>query len=441
MVLEQTIHKVRNAGVTGAGGGGFPSHIKLKSQTELAIANGVECEPLLKTDYSYLHYNLKEVLEGLEVLMECTGSKQGYMAVNENNTELIENISILLKKYSAIELYPVGDYYPMGDEVILVREITGRIIPESAYPPDVGVVVNNVETLYNISQSLKGIPVTHKRVTVTGEVASPCVLNVPIGTSVSELVTHAGGSLIEDYALLEGGPNMGELIASDYTVNKITNAVIVLPRDHILVFQRMQDPGIQLQRSKSVCFQCRICTDICPRYLVGHELYPHKIMRSMNFGLDMDSATITSAFLCCECGLCETYACIMDLSPRYIARAIKKELRKQGVTNPNIRNAYNKNRPWRERRVPHSRLSQRLGVKPYENNINVLPEDLNPDRVSIQISNHPGRSAQPVVHPGTKINQGDMIADFEGTDMGVCYHASITGVVEEVTESMISIKR
>jgi Na+-translocating ferredoxin:NAD+ oxidoreductase RnfC subunit len=176
--------KIFNAGVVGAGGAGFPSHIKSLSKVEFVIANGAECEPLIHKDNELMVHFPKEIMEGLDLLIESTCAKKGYFGIKEKNVKAISSISKYLN--GRTELTKLGDFYPSGDEFELVYEATKRLIPPAGIPLDIGCVVNNVETLYNISLAKKDIPVTKKFVCVTGAVRNPSSFFVPVGTSLRE---------------------------------------------------------------------------------------------------------------------------------------------------------------------------------------------------------------------------------------------------------------
>ena len=438
--MEDIVKAVTDAGVIGAGGGGFPAHIKLSAQAEYAVANGSECEPLLQSDQMLMSQYPEEVVQGLKLLQKATGASQGILALKEKYQPAIEALSPLVEKEKDIRLHLLGDYYPAGDEVVLVYETTGRRVPEGGLPPQVGVMVSNVETLFNISRAVRGEVVTDKFLTVAGEVHQPKVIKVPIGTRAEQVIEWAGGVKIGEWAVLCGGPNMGELISPSAPVTKITNALLVLPADHSLVSRRQTGLSISLKRAKAACCYCRYCSELCPRYLMGHSLFPHKIMRSINLGLDEHMEVITSAFLCSECGLCESYACPMELSPRFIAREIKSLLSAKGITNPHLRNSFLRERGWEERRVPLDRLTARLGIRDYDKQLTVDLNTYSPSEVVVNLDQHTGAPSVPLVKKGDTVKIGQLIADIPKGRLGAKYHAPIAGRVKEVTSTSILIK-
>ena len=326
--------QLQNAGVVGAGGAGFPAHVKAGSRVEIVIANGAECEPLIHKDFELMVNFPERVVHGLALLMESTGAKQGILGVKEKNARAIEALkSVLPKNNSAnISLHLLGDFYPSGDEYILVYEATKRLIPPQGIPLDVGVVVNNVETLYNISRASEGIPVTEKFITVAGAVQKPASFLVPIGMSYREAIELAGGVSVKEYGVFVGGIMMGKLeFDLDHPITKTTAGFIVLPVEHTLI-QRKRQPEKAMHRiGKSACDQCSYCTELCPRYVLGYDVQPHKVMRSLGFSTTGENIWNQYAQLCCACGLCTLYACPESLFPKEACDKGKRDLKEQGI--------------------------------------------------------------------------------------------------------------
>ncbi|MGA1238142.1 MAG: hypothetical protein ACO34E_14915 [Limisphaerales bacterium] len=163
------IDLVHNAGVVGAGGGGFPANVKLASKADTIIANGAECEPLLHKDAVVMEEQSAAIVQGVELSMDATGATDGVIAIKAKNSHAVEAMQEACKGTRA-RVHLLGDYYPAGDEYDLVHEVTGRLIPAAGLPIQVGTIVNNVETLANISRAAAGHPVTHKTLTIAGAV-------------------------------------------------------------------------------------------------------------------------------------------------------------------------------------------------------------------------------------------------------------------------------
>ncbi|MDR3609330.1 MAG: SLBB domain-containing protein, partial [Ignavibacteriaceae bacterium] len=220
--------KIFDAGVVGAGGAGFPSHIKAGSRTEFVLANGAECEPLIHKDFELMVNFPDLIVRGLEKVIESTNAKLGYFGIKSKNADAVDAIKAQIGN-KKIRITELGDFYPSGDEYELVYSATGRLIPPAGIPLDVGCVVNNVETFYNIANAENGIPVTKKFLTVTGAVKKPSSFFAPIGITFRELIEHAGGATIKDFGIFVGGLMMGTLTFDlDQVVTKTTAGLILL---------------------------------------------------------------------------------------------------------------------------------------------------------------------------------------------------------------------
>src|SRR5580700_3745982 len=200
--------KVRQAGVVGAGGGGFPTHVKLGAQAETVIANGAECEPLLHKDAVIMEESAAELVRGMQLAMEAVGAREGVIGVKGKKKHAVEAVTAA-SKGTNVRVQLLGDYYPAGDEYDLVYNVTGKLIPPGGIPIAVGVVVNNVETFVNIAAANEGRPLTHKMLTIAGAVKNPVTIKVPIGTTYRQCVEYAGGLTTDDPVMCIGGLMMG----------------------------------------------------------------------------------------------------------------------------------------------------------------------------------------------------------------------------------------
>ena len=452
-MAHDLVAAVQAAGVVGAGGAGFPTHVKLAAQVDTVIANGVECDPLLQCDQRLMETRAVEMVRGVQLAMEATGATRGILALKASYTAARAALQRAVDQADGqldLSLLPMQSRYPAGDEFVLVYEATGRLVPETGLPLHVGCLVQNVQTLFNIARAEQGAAVTHRLLTVAGAVARPVTLWVPVGTSFGQVIDWAGGILpprwsqrtVEDYALVVGGPMMGRVAASlDEAVTKTVSGLLVLPRDNAVVRYMTRSRTSWVRRGISTCDQCRDCTYLCPRYLLGHELKPHEVMRAINYGLERPADQVTAAVLCCECRLCEAYACPLELSPMAYYVSIKEELRAQGWSNEVHKRADLAPHVMRDYRlVPTHRLVSRLGLTEWEAQICPLDEgNYQPARVSIPLQQHIGAPAQPVVNEGDSVSTGDPIARIPEGQLGAALHASITGRVSNVTQQAIEI--
>jgi len=434
MDRKEIIDKVRDAGVVGAGGAGFPTQVKLEAKVEYVIANGAECEPLLRIDQQLMVSQANKVIKGLELALEATGAKKGFIALKEKYKPAIEALqSRIQAQGSRIQLFILADFYPAGDEQILVYEVLKRIVPEGGIPLNVGVVVDNVGTLINIADAMEGKPVTHRYLTISGAVKRAKSVKVPVGMSVGEIIKLAEPR-IENFSVLDGGPMMGKLIENlDSPVMKTTTGLIVLPKDHQVIRNKTLEIRKILRRTM-LCMQCTDCTELCPRYLIGHSLKPHKIMRHVGYEMRKELNDITAAFLCSECGLCNLYACPFGLSPLRINQEIKKELTEAKVKNPH-KEAPKEAHPMIEyRKVPTERIISRIGVEEYNVDAPLEKREYRTNFVRIPLSQHVGARSVPVVKLNDKVKVGDLIADIPRGALGARIHASIEGKITDISD-------
>lgn len=432
--------KIFKAGVVGAGGAGFPTHIKSKSKVEYVLANGAECEPLLHKDLEIMVNFPSEIVNGMKLMIESTQAASGYFGIKTKNARAVDAIENELLETN-IEMCQLGDFYPSGDEYELVYAATKRLIPPHGIPLDVGCVVNNVETFYNINNAFNGIPVTEKFVCITGAVKNPCTCWAPIGTSFKDLIKFAGGTSVQEYGIFISGLLMGKLTFNENeTVSKTCAGIIILPKKHYMI-DRMNRPVESMNRiGKSACDQCSYCTEFCPRYLLGYDVQPHKVMRSLEFTTTGEAVWNQFADLCCSCGLCSLYACPEDLYPREACNQGKSFLKANGIKYEQPKPV--KVHPIKEgRRVPLKMLMKRLDVLDYNSDTFFRKEKPESEEVVIQLKQHVGKPAVPVVNENSQVNKNDIIADVDEGEMGALIHASISGTVKEITNEFIRIKR
>ncbi|PKM66508.1 MAG: proton-conducting membrane transporter [Firmicutes bacterium HGW-Firmicutes-2] len=437
------LQKIYEAGVVGAGGAGFPTHIKLNCEVEYFIINAVECEPLMHTDKHIIMNKGKEIILAVEEIGKLVGANQCIIAIKEKNTKEIKHLKEIIEALSSkITLFTMGDYYPAGDEQMMVYEITGKPIPEAGIPLDVGAVVSNVGSIVNIYDAMMDKPVVDRFLTVTGDVKNPTMINVPVGISVKACIEAAGGSALAEYAIIIGGPMMGTIIddheAENHFIKKMDGSLIVLPKDHFVVERKRKPIDKIINETKTACIQCRYCTDMCHRYLLGHQLRPHKIMRNIGMS-DHDEAIMKEALLCCECGICEIYACPMGLSPRLVNVHVKKELYKKGVRPEKGSLDLEVRDMMAYRKIPSYRLISRLDLLEYYGQPIDECKNLTPETVTIHLKQHIGKPATEMVSVGDVVTKGQMIGKVGRDELGANVHASIEGTVIEVTEK-ITIK-
>ena len=443
------IETVKGAGIVGAGGAGFPTHVKLNTKAEYFIVNAAECEPLIETDKFLCRTFADELIKGITYIADHLQAPKRYIALKgKYKAEIAALRDAIEKNHANIEIFEMRTYYPAGDEQIIVQAVTGKTVPERGIPIEVGAVVDNVGTVFGIYQAItEGKKVTDKYLSVVGEVKKPIMLNVPIGTSIRTCI-EAAEPTISDYAIIMGGPMMGKVFFKEedidkQIVTKTTGNVIVLPKDHYLI-KKVQVPIDRLKhQARSACIQCRMCTDLCPRFQTGHSIKPHLIMRNVwrEDIIDSDEEFLKSfgdAANCSSCGVCEMFSCPMGLSPRKVNDYMKGKLRERGLMvdktpNPVARPTIENNR------IPTDRLIARLGLAQYNGLHAHDLKQLTPSEVFIPMSQHIGKPAAPVVNAGDTVHVGDLIGQADEKALSANIHSSVNGTVAEVTPAGIRI--
>lgn len=426
-MAQITIEQIRDCGVVGAGGAGFPTHVKLGARADVAILNAAECEPLLHKDKELLRCYGDQVLAGLGAVAELAGAERAIVGIKGKYQDVIAQLRPVLP--AGFEIIELSDSYPTGDEFILIYDCVGRIVPPGGLPKDVGAVVVNVETAMNVA---RGVGVGRKYLTVAGAVANPVTIDVPVGVTFAECIALAGGATVDRPALLVGGTMMGRLAASvEDRVTKTTGGLIVLDDSHPLI-RRYRNEWTTIRRiGAAACDQCSFCTELCPRYLLGHPIEPHKAMRSLGFSL-AGEANVIHTLYCCECNLCSLYSCPEDLDPKNVCSENKQRLLKE---RPNVQFEANPSRAKMHldnRRAPIKRLIIKLGLSSFQNVGPLIDQTVAPSRVVLPLKQHVGAPAESVVRVGDRIQAGDVIARPAEGQLGAVIHASISGQVRAV---------
>ncbi|MCD8337447.1 MAG: 4Fe-4S dicluster domain-containing protein [Lachnospiraceae bacterium] len=439
MEIKELQDILQSCGVVGAGGAGFPTYAKLTDKADTILLNCAECEPLLKLHRQLLEHHAYEIMKTFHLIAQTVGAAEAIIGVKKSYVQTVRALQQHIEEFPGMRLKLLDEAYPMGDEVVLIYEATGRVVRPGGLPIEQGVAVFNVETVYNAYCALEQKkPVTDKYVSVVAEVSHPVTVRVPIGCTLDDVVALAGNVTVSDPVYFVGGPMMGRIGSGDEPVTKTTNAVLVLPKDHTIVRKKQRTSSIDLKRAASICCQCSTCTDLCPRHALGHPIDPARFMRAAANQDFRDLNPYLDASFCSSCGVCEMYACPQSLAPRSLLADMKAGLRQAGVRPPqNVQAA--SVRPSREyRKVPEERLMARLGLSRYDVDA-PMDETLAPaSKVKILLSQHIGAPAKAIVKAGAEVSRGQMIASpAQGLSVGI--HASIDGKVTEVTDRHIVI--
>jgi len=311
LTKEQIVEIVKENGVKGLGGGGFPAYIKLNTNDpiDVIILNGVECEPYLSADYQVIMKDSFEIFKGLEYVMQAMGTKRAIIGVKETKEKLLQKLIEVKEEHFKdlnVEIVGVGNYYPQGWEIELIKNTTGINVKPGTLLSEYGIVEFNVTTAQAIYQAVKyNKPVIDRYFTVTGDaISKPCEMTVRVGTPIPNIIEAAGGYGIEgDKVLILGGPMMGSNLLMDDAITSITVTSILVfkPEEHI------EEP----------CVRCASCVYSCPA-----GLQPVQIMSAAKLK-DGDAAKALNVMNCIECGLC-SYVCTSKIHLTEFMRKAKK---------------------------------------------------------------------------------------------------------------------
>lgn len=441
------IETIKEAGIVGAGGAGFPTYVKLNAKAEYFIINAAECEPLIETDKYLCRTFPARIIKTAMQIAEHLEASHCVIATKAKYKKEIAALQEEIDRQGAkVEIYGMRTFYPAGDEQVIVQEVTGRVVPERGLPLDVGCVVDNVGTVLSIADALEGKPVSEKYLSVTGAVKQTQMYHVPLGTPILEILEQAEVTE-SSYAVIMGGPMMGKMLKTreeiqQAVVTKTTGNLLVLPKNHYLVKRTEVPRESMIHQAAAACIQCRMCTDMCPRFMLGHEVRPNMVMRNL-WKADMltDDGEFEQAFgsavNCCSCGVCEMFACPMGLSPRKMNEYAKTLLRERDI-NPQK----NRNPEAREeiqyRKIPTERLIARLGLTEYVSHDMPKEKELSVTTCRIPLSQHIGKPAMAAVQVGEIVEKGGLIARAaEGLSVNI--HSGLGGIVKEVTDQYITI--
>ena len=432
---------LKDNGVVGAGGAGFPSYCKLAEGADTLLINAVECEPLLYTSYTLMQERIRDIVIGMRAVMEYGKIARGLLAVKDyrakklgyaDGQELAPGVFI---KY-------IPNVYPMGDEINLIYTATGRVVPPGQLPITRGVIVFNTETIYNIGLVVQfNQPVTKTYLTISGDTDKAYCVKVPVGMKISEVLKIMNVNVPDTHVVIDGGPSMGTVVnlATD-VVKKPCSGLLILPKTIPAVANKLRTKEDNFRRASSVCCQCNRCTDMCPRHLLGYPLEPHKMVRSTLSAAMADPELIKTATMCCGCDICSTLACCQEISPMQIIKEYKGILAKNRMKYMADPNEQFTPSPDREARmVSAGKWKEMLGVAKYDKFPPIYVEEkLKATEVYVPMSQHIGAPAVPIVAVGDLVEENQMIAKAaEG--LSVPHFAPITGRVTYVDAKTIVI--
>lgn len=312
MTREEIIERIKEAGIVGMGGAGFPTYIKLSpkepEKIDYVIANCAECEPYLTSDYRRMLEEPEKLVDGMKVYLKLFENARGILAVEDNKSDCIELLKGVARDESRISVKALKTKYPQGAERQIIYAATGRAINSSMLPADAGCVVNNVDTIVAVYHAVyEGKPLMNRIVTVTGDaVADPRNFIVRIGTNYHELIEEAGGFKKDPVKIISGGPMMGfGIFDLDVPTTKTASALLCLTEDDV---SRME-PG--------PCINCGRCVEACPSRLIPSKLADYAEHYEEEAFLSHDGLE------CCECGCC-SFVCPAKRSLTQSIKSMRK---------------------------------------------------------------------------------------------------------------------
>ena len=314
MTKEEKRDAIKEAGIVGMGGAGFPTHVKLTPKDDTAIeyviVNGAECEPYLTSDYRRMVEEPEVLIEGLKMVLSLFENAKGIIAVEDNKLDVVITLKKLIKNEDNIEIKAVYTKYPQGGERALIKAVTGREVNSSMLPADVGCVVNNVDTMFAIYNALRNHkPLISRVVTVSGNaIVEPANYLVPVGTNMQQVIEAAGGFKREPEKVISGGPMMGmAVISTDYPVTKGTSAVLAFKKDAVAACE------------PSACINCGKCLSVCPG-----RVMPSRLADYAEHG-DVEAFIDNYGMECCECGCC-SYICPAKRNLTQAIKSMRKDI-------------------------------------------------------------------------------------------------------------------
>lgn len=310
---EKILSRIRDAGIVGMGGAGFPTHVKLSPENpgkiEYILVNGAECEPYLTSDYRRMLEEPEKIVEGLRIILKLFPKAKGYICIEDNKMDCARMLEPLCRKTN-LEVKLLRTKYPQGAERMLIHAVTGRKINSSMLPADVGCIVDNVDTVVAVEEAvLQGKPVLERDITVTGDaVKTPQNFRVPIGMLIEEVVEQAGGFTGNPEKIIAGGPMMGNaLFMLNVPVVKTSSAIVACKKDQVA------------ENAPSACINCGRCVAACPGQII-----PARLAAFSDRG-DEENFLKYHGMECCECGCC-SYVCPAKRQLTQSIRSMRKLL-------------------------------------------------------------------------------------------------------------------
>lgn len=411
---------------------------RLLQPASILIINCAECEPLNRRDSLLLAHFAREICKTGSIISEALGVSEFFIGINESREKAVRCVQSEIDAFPNAGVILLKDLYPEGDEIELVFDCLGILVSPGKKPIDYGIIVMGIETVLRFYQAIfNKAPVTSSFLSIIGEVETPVCCNVPFGTNIMELLEQKVRITADHPAILVGGVLFNRLTNGYEPVTENTGCILILEESHPLV-QRMKVPlNIKLKRAMASCSQCESCTRLCPRYLLGYPVEPHKLMRAVSNSVTAELEPFLNSRFCSSCGLCEYSSCPQGLSPVSMMFEFKKKLqitKELPVSEHQI--AVRDERI--DRRISGKKFSQKLGLSRYEKEIRLETNPFHPSKVKLALDRN--REVRFIAEPQEVVSCGQQIAFTIADSKSFPVFATVNGVISEIDASGIIIQ-
>ena len=403
------------------------------------ILNCAQFEPLIHTQKLLLNEYGREIIRTFARIGDNFKSENIIIAAGKADEDTIELLEDIVSDHKSVSLKIFDGAYPAKDEYVLTYELTGQNISADSSPFEEGILIFDVESVYNMYLELeKGLHMTHKWVSLLGEVECPVTIRVPIGTKAGDVIKYAGKITCDNPVYLIGGPVSGKPGTKYTRIDNTTDAIIILPEDHQVICKKKTNSSIELKRAFSSCCNCMRCTELCPMNLLGHPVDPHGFIVAASIENMDNTDKFLNTMFCSSCGLCEMYSCVQGISLKHILTDYKKGLLENGITiHHTDSNAVNDDRKYRK--ISLKRLTSHLALSRYDKLTSLKEISWSDNNVKISLIENKDCPAKAIVKLNDLVTEGQMVATFDNDNKFPIY-SGISGVVTEVTEQYIFIE-
>ena len=440
------------------------SYVSLKENTKSLIMNAAGDEPLIKVNYALMVNYPYEILKGFSLAMNIFEIEEGVIALKEIDKEAIESLEGNLDLFKDIKLEKIKDVYSLWDKEVLAYEV----LKDKTTIEKKEVLVLTPETCLDIYNAIIEDKVSVETfLTIGGAVERSLTAKAPVGLKVKDILVNIGEIKAEDYMILIGGPMTGKIGTKESVITKNTRGIFILPKSKKVCQSRKGEYSSLKKQALSSCSQCKMCTMLCPRYQLGYDIEPHKIMNTLVYGDNY--LNMMGVFSCSHCNLCTLYSCPQHLNPMRIIKTLKIKLKEKGLEDVyklselSKKNEINEMKKKREqRKVSNKLLKQKLGLIEYDREAPLEQIEFMGNNYYIDLNQKKHMNYKPCIKVGEKVLKGQVIAehlfkkdenikivknnDFneksgDNQELSMKIYSPIKGKVLEISEKYIFIKK